>query len=118
MYAEVEIVKELPVKQIKKFEDKVIYNVAVYTREYTKGANAFPYLTGRLQMSEVAAPIQGSGMEYSLTAGVDYAVRVWKYGENANWTNPSTQPQWYFSVFKKDGQTIVNQAFNTALKEI
>ena len=37
-------VKELPIKQINKFEDRVVYNVAVFTREYTKGTDAYPYL--------------------------------------------------------------------------
>lgn len=117
MYAEITILKEIPTKNIKDFEKKVIYNVAVYTREYTKGENAFPYLTGKLQSSEVATPIQGSGMEYSLTSGVDYAKYVWKYTK-AKWTNSSTQPQWYFSVFQKNGNTICNQAVSTALKEV
>ena len=40
MEIEVEITKELPVKQIDSFMDKTVYNMAVITREYTKGANA------------------------------------------------------------------------------
>lgn len=117
MKFEFKIVKDIPVKEITNFEKRVVYNTALYTREHTKGAKAYPYLTGKLQSSEVAAPILGSGMEYGLSAGVDYALEVWAY-KNANWTNPSTQPQWYYSVFKKDGATIINQAVNTALKEI
>jgi hypothetical protein len=117
MNVEIVIQKDIPVKQIQNFEKKVVYNTAVYTREFTKGANAFPYLSGRLQQSEIAAPIIGSGMEYGLSAGVSYAVSVWNK-TNANWTNPSTQPQWYYSVFKKQYNSIVNQAVNSALKEI
>ena len=111
------IVKGIPAKEITNFEKKVVYNTAVYTREHTKGANAYPYLSGKLQSSEIAAPIVGSGMNYGLTAGVDYAVSVWKMA-NANWTNPNTQPQWYYSVFNKEYASIVSQAVNVALKEI
>lgn len=111
------ITKDIPAKEIQNFEKKVVYNTALYTRERTKGASAFPYLTGRLERSEIALPIQGSGMEYGLGAGVDYAVSVWKK-TNVNWTNSSTQPQWYYSVFKKEYASIVSQAVNTSLKEL
>ena len=117
MDIEVIVQKEIPVKDIQKFEQKTIYNTAVYTREYTKSSSAYPYLSGRLQSTEVSLPVLGSGMEYSLGAGVSYAMSVWNK-TNANWTNPSTQPQWYYSIFKKQGATIVSQAVNTALKEI
>ena len=117
MEIDVVIKKELPLKDIKNFEEKNIYNTAIYTREYTKSASAFPYLSGKLQNTEISLPVFGSGMEYSLGAGVNYARSVWKK-TNANWTNPSTQPQWYYSIFKKQGASIVNQAVNTALKEI
>ena len=43
MNVEIEIIKGLPVEQIQKFEDKTVYNCAVYTREMTKGSNAYPY---------------------------------------------------------------------------
>lgn len=117
MNAEVIIVKPLPVKEIQNFEKKVVYNAAVYTREFTKGSNAYPYLSGRLARSEIAAPILGSGTEYSLGAGVDYAVYVWDF-KDAKWTNSATQPQWYYSIFKKEGNTIISEAVNKALKEV
>ena len=114
---EVEISKGIPTKQIQTFEDKTVYNMALYTREYTKGAKAFPYLSGRLQNTEISLPIQGSGMNYGLGAGVNYATAVWNY-KNVNWTNPSTQNQWYYSVFRKQCNSIVSSAINKALKEI
>ena len=117
MDIEVKIIKDLPKEQIEKFEDKMTYNCAVITREYTKGENAYPYLTGELQRQEIAAPIIGSNKEYGLSKGVDYAVSVWKM-TNVNWTNKNTQPQWYYSVFNKKGDTILHEAANTALKEI
>lgn len=117
MDIEIEIIKGIPVEQIENFEDKTVYNCAVFTREYTKNANAFPYLTGELARQEIASAIIGSNKEYGLSTGVDYAVNVWKM-ENPKWTNPNTQPQWYYSVFNKNGGTIVHQAVSSALKEI
>lgn len=117
MNVEIKIIKDIPKDQINKFEDKTIYNTAVLTREYTKTANAYPYLTGELRRSEVSSPIVGSNKSYGLTAGVGYAKYVWDY-KNVNWTNSSTQPQWYYSVFRQKGASIVSNAVSRALKEI
>ena len=117
MNVEVKWVKDLPTKQINAFEDRVVYNCAVYTREYTKGTSAFPRLTGELERQEIASSIVGSNKEYGLTSGVDYARYVWKM-KNVSWTNKSTKPQWYYTQFKNDGEKIVHQAVNSALKEI
>lgn len=117
MIAEIKIIKDIPKQEISKFEDKVVYNTAVITREYTKGQNAYPYLTGELARSEASAPVIGSNKNYGLQTGVGYAKQVWNY-TNVDWTNPSTQPQWYYSVFRKQGISIVSNAVNRALKEI
>lgn len=117
MEIEIEIVKELPVKQIDNFMDKTVYNCVALTREFTKNQEAYPYLSGELSRQEISLPIEGSNKEYSLGAGVSYATKVYSY-TNAKWTNPKTQPQWYFSVFDKSKDTIVNQAINRAIKEV
>ena len=117
MNVEIEMIKGLPVEQIKKFEDKTVYNCAVYTREMTKSQNAYPYLTGKLSRTEIATPIVGSNKVYGLTAGVDYAVSVWNY-KDVHWTNPSTQPQWYKTIFDKNGGIIVSGAVIHAIKEV
>lgn len=106
------------VDSVEYFTDKVIYDVAVLTREMTKSSRAFPRLTGKLEQEEVASQIVGNNKEYGLIAGVDYAVHVWNYGENTSWTNPSTQPKWYYSVYDKNEKEIVNNAVNRALKEV
>ena len=77
MKIDIEIIKGLPVEQINMFEDRTIYNVAVETREMTKGFRAFPYLSGELERTEIAEPITGSNKEYGLSAGVDYAKYVY-----------------------------------------
>lgn len=117
MEIEVEILKDLPTKQIDSFMDRTVYNMVSITREYTKSQDAYPYLTGELSKQEIALPIEGSNKEYGLGGGVSYAQRVWTY-TNVKWTNSKTQPQWYFSVFKNNKETITNEAINRALKEI
>lgn len=112
-----EWVKELPIKQINKFEDRVVYNVAVFTREYTKGTDAYPYLTGNLARSEMAKPIRGYNKTYSLLSGTGYDKYVWNM-KNVNWTNKSTKPQWYFRQFRQSSGKIVKNAVSSALKEI
>ena len=115
---DVEIVKDIPEAQIKKFEDRVIYNTAVLTREYVKGVGGYPYLTGKLERTESSAPITKSGeSEYDLLAGVDYAKRVWNY-RKANWTNKATIPQWYYTAFNQKGNILLNNAIDKAKKEL
>lgn len=113
----VEWTKEFPKKKIFTFEDKVVYNTAVFTREYTKATNSYPYLTGKLAREEIKQPIGGSNKQYYLTNGTDYDVKVW-HMTNVNWTNPNTKPQWYYNQFKASTTKIIKSAINAALKEI
>lgn len=116
MKVEIEI-KGIPSKQIERFEDRVVYNSAVLTREETKSLNAFPVRTGDLMRQEIAQQIIGNNKEYGLGSGVDYAPRVYKY-ENVKWTNKTTLPHWYYSVFNKKGDIILNNSVQRALMEI
>ena len=118
MNIDVIIKKGIPVEQINRFEDRVVYNTTITTREYTKSKNAYPYLTGALMRSEVAAPIFKEGdKSYGLTSGVDYAKKVWNYN-NVNWTNPSTLPQWYYNAFREKGALLLTNAVIKSIKEI
>lgn len=117
MNIEVKVIKGIPVQQIDKFEDRVVYNTALFTREYVKARNAYPYLTGKLARSEIASPITGSRKTYGLTSGVDYAKYVWAM-KDVNWTNPSTKPQWYYTAFKEKGYSFITNAVMAAKKEI
>lgn len=112
-----EWVKPLPEKQINQFEDRVVYNCALYTREYTKTTSAFPHLSGELERTEIASPIIGSNKTYALTGGVDYAKYVWRM-TNVNWTNKATKPQWYYTTFKNHAEKVFSQAVSAATKEI
>lgn len=117
MKLEAEIIKDIPEKQIKIYQDKVVYYVAVETREYTKGIGAYPHLTGELERTEVASPITGGNATYNLLAGVEYAKYVWNY-QNAKWTNTKTIPQWYTNVFKKNQNKILHTAITKGSQEI
>ena len=117
MNIEVKIVKELPTKQIERFEDKTVYNTAVFTREYVKTRNGFPYLTGNLRRSEVASPVIGSNKEYSLLSGTKYGKAVYNM-KDVNWTNKSTIPQWYHNTFRQKGAVLLTNSVIKALKEI
>lgn len=117
MNVEVEIIKDIPKEQIKQFEDKVVYYSAILTREYTKSSSAYPKLSGDLERNEIAAPITGGNKEYNLLAGVKYAKYVYKM-TNVQWTNPSTIPHWYYTVFRSRQASIMNNAVARATKEI
>lgn len=115
MNIEIDIIKGIPEKQIEQFTDRVIYNTAVLTREETKSLNAFPQLSGTLMREELAQQIIGSNKEYGLAGGTSYAKAVYNY-ENVNWTNKSTLPHWYKSVFDKSGDMIINNSITRSLK--
>lgn len=118
MNIDIVIKKGIPVEQIEKFEDRVVYNTAVATREYTKSRNAYPVLTGELKRSEVAAPIVNEGNKsYGLTSGVDYATTVWGY-KDVQWTNPGTRPQWYYTMFREKGASLLLNSVMKSIKEI
>ena len=111
------IKKDIPEKDIAKFEDRVVYYTAVLTREYTKSLNAYPYLSGELSRQEIRSPITGKDKTYNLLAGTNYAKRLYSY-KNANWTNKSTKPQWYNSVYRQKEKTIIETAEKRAIGEI
>ena len=48
-------------------------------------------------------------------AGTSYASKVYQF-DKVNWTNKSTLPHWYYSVYNRKGTTILANAVNKALK--
>ena len=115
----IEIKRDLPKDQLKKWQDKVVYSLARATLDFTDDAYHFPYRTGELKRASMAQGVEGNNMTYYLGArGVNYAPRVWTWGENTNWTNPSTLPQWYVSVFDKYKTELVDLAIKNAESEL
>lgn len=117
---QVVINKELPREQIKNWQDKVVYSIARKTLDFTNTNYHFPELTGDLKRASMnEGVIEISKGTYGLGAkGVDYAPRVWQYGEGTNWTNKNTIPQWYMGVFDKYKTEIVDDSIRVANNEV
>lgn len=120
MNISITIPKELPLKELDKFMDLTVYNIARMTLDFTNSKHKFPYLTGELNRASMAEGVVGEGNKtYHLGAvGVDYAQYVWEYPQNTNWTNPNTYAQWYMTEFKNDKEVIVSQSVNNALRKV
>lgn len=115
----VEIPRELPIKELDRYMDLVVYNVARITLDYTNSKQRFPYLTGELNRASMAEGVVSEGNKtYHLGAsGVDYAPIVWEYPQKGtNWTNPSTYAQWYLTEYQNEKEIITNLAVNNAMK--
>lgn len=114
----VEIPRELPIKELDRYTDLVVYNVARITLDYTNSKQRFPYLTGELNRASMAEGVVSEGNKtYHLGAsGVDYAPDVWEYPQKTNWTNPNTYAQWYLTEYQNEKEIITSLAVNNAMK--
>lgn len=115
---DISIPKELPVKELDNYMDKVVYNIARITLDFTNSKQRFPYLTGELNRAAMAEGVvsEGNKTYHVGAAGVDYAPAVWKFPQDTNWTNPNTYAQWYMTEFKNEKEQIVSRAVNNALR--
>lgn len=116
---QVEMVKELPVKELTQYCDDVVFNVARATLDFTNTGEHFPYLTGELNRASMAeGVVKESYATYHVGAsGVSYAPAVWKYPQNTNWTNKNTYAQWYVTQFKEKKELIIDKAVSMAKKK-
>lgn len=114
----VEIPRELPIKELDRYMDLVVYNVARITLDYTNSKQRFPYLTGELNRSSMAEGVvsEGNKTYYLGAVGVDYAPDVWEYPQETNWTNPNTYAQWYVTEYENEKELITNHAVSNALR--
>lgn len=112
----VEIPRNLPIRELDRYIDYTVYNMARITLDFTNSRQRFPYLTGELNRAAMAEGVVAEGgKSYHLGAsGVDYAPDVWEYPQSTNWTNPSTYAQWYMTEFKNEKELIVNRAVDNA----
>jgi len=116
----IKVVKDLPVEQLKKWQDKVVYSLARATLDFTNSSHYFPYRSGELNKSSMARgviPIGQSTYGLGYQGSTTYAPRVWQMGSNTNWTNPSTLPQWYISTFEKHKTELLQLAIKNAESE-
>lgn len=96
-----------------KFNDKVIYNCAYKTLNYT-----IPIIplsdkpnTEKLRLSTVAYGVKGSKGEYEIGSPTSYASRVYKMDDhNTNWTTGGTHSQWFERTWKEKQQMILQSA--------
>lgn len=112
----VEIPRNLPIRELDRYIDYTVYNMARITLDYTNSRQRFPYLTGELNRASMAEGVVAEGGKtYHLGAsGVDYAPYVWEYPQSTSWTNPSTYAQWYMTEFKIEKELIVKRAVENA----
>ena len=112
----VEIPRNLPIRELDRYIDYTVYNMARITLDYTNSRQRFPYLTGELNRAAMAEGVvsEGGKSYYLGASGVDYAPDVWDYPQSTNWTNPSTYAQWYMTEFKNEKELIVKRAVENA----
>jgi hypothetical protein len=117
---QIEMVKELPVKELTQYCDDVVFNVARATLDFTNSKGHFPYLTGELNRASMSdGVVKESYATYHVGAGgVNYAPAVWGYPQNTNWTNPNTYAQWFITEFKNDKELIMDQAVSRAKSKL
>jgi hypothetical protein len=117
---QIEMPKELPVKELVQYCDDVVFNVARATLDFTNSKGHFPYLTGELNRASMAeGVVKESYATYHVGAsGVNYAPAVWNYPQNTNWTNPNTYAQWFITEFKNDKELIMYQAVSRAKSKL
>lgn len=110
------IIKDIPVKEIENYMDKVVYGIARATLDFTNTGRHFPYRTGALNRASMSEGVvkEGYGSYHIGAQGIDYAPKVWNY-RNVNWTNKSTYPQWYITEFQHDKNVIVQSAIKTVV---
>lgn len=115
MNIELNIIKDLPKKELQRFADLVVYESARETLALTGGN--FPRLTGDLERGAYAMGVVDLGhMTYGLGSDVDYAKYVWEMPPSTHWTNPNTIAQWYYYIFRIRRDNIINQAVTAAKK--
>ena len=109
-------IKDIPEQEIGEFMDTCMFAIARATLDFTNTGMHFPYLTGELNRASMSeGVVKGGYCEYYLgAAGVDYAPKVYGYGNNTKWTNPNTYPQWYNTEFEKDSNVIIQSALKQA----
>lgn len=111
---EVEMLKDLPIKELDRYIDYTVYNIARITLDWT--APHIPRLSGDMERAIASYGVRGSNKEYTLGDNItDYSQIVWDYPQNGtNWTNPRSYSKWFITEFKNRKELIVQNAVNNA----
>lgn len=112
------VIKGMPITQIAKWQDNVIYGIARKTLDITNTNSHFPYRTGDLQRASMSEGVvkEEPGTYHLGARNTKYAQYVWEMN-GVNWTNKKTLPQWYRTVYSKYNDVIMNSAIQYAKKE-
>lgn len=115
-----EVLKSLSEEKVEAWEDKVVMGIARATLDITNVGHHFPYLTGELNRASMSeGVVKITNKTYGLGArGVEYAPKVWNYGQGTKWTNPNTYPQWYTTTYNKQRDSILEYALRGAEGEL
>lgn len=111
---EVELIKDLPVKELNRYIDYTVYNIARITLDWT--APHIPRLSGDMERAIASYGVRGFNKEYTLGDNItNYSQIVWNYPQNStNWTNPRSYSKWFITEFKNRKNLIVNNAVENA----
>lgn len=107
------VVRELPKKNIERFVDRTVYNIARITLENTEPH--IPVLSKHLYDDFFARGVKGGNARYTLgTTDTEYTMFVWNMPKGTHWTNKQTYPQWFITEWNNNKEKIVDQAINQA----
>ena len=121
MKISVEIPRDIPIKELDRFTDLTVYNIARMTLDMTNSKEHFPYLHGDLNESSMAQGVTKYAKDsyYLGTDGsVNYAQYVWNMPKGTHWTNSNTYAQWFITEFRNDKEVIVSQSVQNALRSV
>ena len=113
MNIKTKIVRELPKKDIDKYVDRTVYNIAALTLQYTDPH--IPVRSKHMYDDLYARGVKGRNKRYNLgTDETDYAIYVWNMPKGTHWTNKQSYPQWFMTEFNNNKEKIVDQAISRA----
>lgn len=96
-------------EKLEKFKDRVVYDVAYNTLQYSNPI--IPKDTKTLILDTFDYGVKGSNCSYTIGSPTSYAKYVWNYDDaTTHWTVPGTGNQWFIKGLKKYGKVILQQA--------
>lgn len=94
---------------LKQAPDKMMYAIARRTLDEVGSSKITPYDTGRMERSMYSSGVKQDSQGYYIGDFTDYATYVYDYGNETNWSRPTTEPQWFDSYWKMRGAGITDE---------